>query len=83
MRRFCLVALTAGILLPNAAKADTYWLVFSLWRQHLNAHHAISTQKVPMKNEEQCLAAATKVKDVFSKKFDVRYVCLKGVNEPD
>tara|TARA_Y100001968_G_scaffold23658_1_gene18512 strand:+ start:388 stop:561 length:174 start_codon:yes stop_codon:yes gene_type:complete len=47
MKRFLLLALTAGLISPIAAKADRYWLI-------LDATGARGIEKIEMKSLAQC-----------------------------
>ena len=71
MKRLLLLALTAGLLSPIAAKAESYWLV-------LVKHDAL--EKIQMQSMEQCEEMAQKwVDKVFVKVSRApKYICLKG-----
>ena len=47
MKRFFLLALTAGLLSPIAAKADRYWLI-------LNSKTQEALEKIEVKSLAQC-----------------------------
>ena len=47
MKRFLLIALTAGLLSPIAAKAETHWLVLHYRQQPPEAVSSLETIKMP------------------------------------
>tara|TARA_B100000700_G_C15037626_1_gene853567 strand:- start:339 stop:593 length:255 start_codon:yes stop_codon:yes gene_type:complete len=49
MNRFLLIALTAGLLSPIAAKAESIWLVLG-WA----GSYQMALEKIEMKNMSQC-----------------------------
>ena len=49
MKRFLLIALTAGLLSPIAAKAETYWLVL-----RAGIFNGSSLEKIEMKDMNHC-----------------------------
>ncbi len=78
MNRFLLLALTAGLLSPIAAKAETYWLL--LWRVRPDSFQ----WQIPTSSKEECNAALKKVLDKENwsglkteKKF-TGGICVKG-----
>ena len=54
MKRFLLLALTAGLLSPIAAKAESYWLIIT---------GSSSFEKVQMGSMEQCEDEMTKLSE--------------------
>ena len=71
MNRFLLLALTAGLLSPIAAKAERIWLV-------LVKHHAL--EKIEMQSMEQCEEMAEQWSNKVFPKISAapKYICLKG-----
>ena len=88
MKRFLLIALTAGLLSPIASKAETYWLLAG-GRRGVPNTAALVGWTVPMSSLQECEAAGQKLikdtgwrdKDVigFSGKItSLHYTCVKG-----
>ena len=78
MKRLLLLALTAGLLSPIAASAETYWLVF-------RGEHSIdgpTAWQVPTSSKEECEAALERVlnkKNWSGFKPNAKGgICLKG-----
>ena len=78
MRRFLLLALGMGFLLPTAVNAESYWLVLTAGRQPANV-----IDKIEMENKEQC----EKQGEIWSRSHKdsgtgplgpKNYVCLVG-----
>ena len=71
MKRFLLLALTAGLLSPIAAKAESIWLV-------LVKHNAL--EKIQMQSMDQCEEEAKKWSEKAFPKISKapKYICLKG-----
>ena len=78
MKRFLLLALTAGLLSPVAAKAETWWLVIRYTGKYQTT--------IPTSSKAECNAALKKVLDRenwsgFMKDPDHKYIstiCVKG-----
>ena len=75
MKRFLLLALTAGLLSPIAANAESYWLIV-LFNEE-------TSQKIEMESLEQCQqqGEAWKNSGIYKKAIisrSLKYVCLKG-----
>ncbi len=70
MKSFLLLALTAGLLSPIAAKAETWWLVLN----------KTAATKIEMESEEQCIRAGKEWQiEMWGKKWGTRnWYCLKG-----
>ena len=73
MKRFLLLALTAGLLSPIAANAERFWLI-------LNSSNDM--QRIEVENMDQCLEQG----EVFHKSnktmkrpdYNLGYACIKG-----
>ena len=65
MNRFLLLALTAGLLSPVAAKAESVWLV-------LTKHDAM--EKIQMRDMEQC----QKNRERWKKIYGLPSICFEG-----
>ena len=69
MKRFLLLALTAGLLSPIAAKAESYWLVLEkAWGGYA------ALEKIEMIDMAQCKEQG----ELFGDKKHRSYYCLKG-----
>ena len=81
MNRFLLIALSAILLSPTPAMAESYWLVIGA---RFKGGTAANTDilKVPMTSASECEAAGTKImetKGIHGTIYEhVRYICLKG-----
>ena len=85
MKRFLLLALTAGLLSPIAAKAESYWLVLGASHQQ----YSVTLEKIQMESMEQCLEQGElfrktkRTRDKASQgiqggQSDAYFICLKG-----
>jgi len=74
MNRFLLLALTAGLLSPIAAKAETDYLLIN------NTHPSPWAHSIPMESVEQC---EEQIKAINKWRDDEKYgrpimICIKG-----
>ena len=83
MKRFLLLALTAGLLSPIAANAESVWLV--LYAEQIDSE---SMEKIQMKDMAQCLEQG-KIYRTKTRRTDDKtgegfrdiarsFICLKG-----
>ena len=72
MRRFFLIALTAGLLSPTAAKAESIWLVIGA-----STRDSTSMEKIQMGSLAQCKEQGEVFKAAQFKQV-VKAVCLTG-----
>ena len=72
MNRFLLLALTAGLMSPIAAKAESYWLIMSA-----GDADKIDMEKVQMENLDQCNEQGQVFKSLKTARV-MKYVCIKG-----
>ena len=72
MNRFLLLALTAGLLSPIAAKAEKYWLLVNGWE--------VGTTKIEMQSMEDCETTRKKwFEEIVKKKRNIQNMfCVKG-----
>jgi len=89
MKRFLLLALTAALVLPTAANAETIYLVLGSYRQHSRRNSPYvdpdgsspSIQIIPMETFAQCKAAGEDLMENLYKPikmFEGSYRCIKG-----
>jgi len=77
MRRFLLLALGMGFLLPTAAKAESVWLIF-----YIRSNYGVTSEKIQMISMDQCEEQG----QIFLKEKmgggvlerGNKYICLKG-----
>ena len=79
MNRFLLLALTAGLLSPIAANAETYWLIFRGERTNSGPN----SWQVPTSSKQECETALERAlnKKNWSGGFESTStggICLKG-----
>ena len=81
MKRFLLLALTAGLLSPIAAKAESVWLVYAGGFPTLK-RRTIVLDKIQVQNEDQCHREGKKMiadGDFRKGLFEfLTYTCVKG-----
>ena len=72
MKRLLLLALTAGLLTPIAANAESYWLIMSA-----GDADKIDMEKVQMENLDQCMEQGKIFKSLKTARV-MKYVCIRG-----
>ena len=78
MKRFLLLALTAGLLSPITANAETYWLIFRGQR----SQYGQNSWQVPTSSKQECETALEQALDKnnwsgASPQYTAG-ICLKG-----
>ncbi len=81
MRRFLLIAFTAGLLTPTAAMAETWWLM-AAGKYNQAAGSTGANWSIPTTSEQECEFAGQKFLNAsfpYSVGPKARgYVCVKG-----
>ena len=76
MNRFLLLALTAGLMSPIAAKAESVWLIIG-WRTGPGLLSPIALEKIEMQDMTQCLEQGEKFKSKKNRKASW-VECIEG-----
>ena len=78
MNRFLLLALTAGLFSPIAAKAESVWLVLKVDK----SNGGMALEKIQMKNMNQCENEIQKLADRwdYASRLDKlrKFACVTG-----